>query len=314
MIKNFVYLDVEKLHSLSSQVFEGITEYILNESSTESEKSESQKGPVGSGRVLGEILKQSGKTSERKYLDDYSYTLFEKKLIEDGLVFDIDAEKKLENISDAIEGRSFIKIKAKAIFNDINSINDTLKNFNKIGKAFTHITNFKEISAVKEQIDKAKSNTKDRNQRSKLKQQFRAVTNISKLAKESGLQQDQGFLDDLSLVLNYGFQDQLEIQMKLCGFYFSANLKRENLRENESLIIRKYSRQTEVEFVIFGVITQYQRTDLDDVEEVEENEEYESIKEALMNLVSHLSNVESTFTGRLSNEVIIDPIALYTEL
>lgn len=94
MIKNFVYLDVEKLHSLSSQVFEGITEYILNESSTESEKSESQKGPVGSGRVLGEILKQSGKTSERKYLDDYSYTLFEKKLIEDGLVFDIDAEKK----------------------------------------------------------------------------------------------------------------------------------------------------------------------------------------------------------------------------
>jgi len=314
MIKNFVYLDVEKLHSLSSQVFEGITEYILNESSTESEKSESQKGPVGSGRVLGEILKQSGKTSERKYLDDYSYTLFEKKLIEDGLVFDIDAEKKLENISDAIEGRSFIKIKAKAIFNDINSINDTLKNFNKIGKALTHITNFKEISAVKEQIDKARSNTKDRNQRNKLKQQFKAVTNISKLAKESGLQQDQGFLDDLSLVLNYGFQDQLEIQMKLCGFYFSANLKRENLRENESLIIRKYSRQTEVEFVIFGVITQYQRTDLDDVEEVEENEEYESIKEALMNLVSHLSNVESTFTGRLSNEVIIDPIALYTEL
>jgi hypothetical protein len=299
MIKNFVYLDVEKLHSLSSQVFEGITEYILTESSTESEKSESQKGPVGSGRVLGEILKQSGKTSERKYLDDYSYTLF---------------EKKLENISDAIEGRSFIKIKAKAIFNDINSINDTLKNFNKIGKALTHITNFKEISAVKEQIDKAQSNTKDRNQRSKLKQQFKAVTNISKLAKESGLQQDQGFLDDLSLVLNYGFQDQLEIQMKLCGFYFSANLKRENLRENESLIIRKYSRQTEVEFVIFGVITQYQRTDLDDVEEVEENEEYESIKEALMNLVSHLSNVESTFTGRLSNEVIIDPIALYTEL
>ncbi len=314
MIKNFVYLDVEKLHSLSSQIFEGITEYILNESSTESEKSESQKGPVGSGRVLGEILKQSGKTSERKYLDDYSYTLFEKKLIEDGLVFDIDAEKKLENISDAIEGMSFIKIKAKAIFNDINSINDTLKNFNKIGKALTHITNFKEISAVKEQIDKARSNTKDRNQRSKLKQWLKAVTNISKPAKENGLQQDQGFLDDLSLVLNYGFQDQLEIQMKLCGFYFSANLKRENLRENESLIIRKYSRQTEVEFVIFGVITQYQRTDLDDVEEVEENEEYESIKEALMNLVSHLSNVESTFTGRLSNEVIIDPIALYTEL
>lgn len=48
--------------------------------------------------------------------------------------------------------------------------------------------------------------------------------------------------------------------------------------------------------------------------ELEENEDYESIKEALMNLVSHLSNVEATFTGRLSNEIIIDPIALYTDI
>jgi len=71
MIKNFVYLDVEKLHSLSSQVFEGVTEYVLNESSTESENSESQKGLVGSGRVLGDILRQSEKTSERKFLNDF---------------------------------------------------------------------------------------------------------------------------------------------------------------------------------------------------------------------------------------------------
>lgn len=30
MIKNFIYLDEEKLYSLSSQIFEGVTEYVLN--------------------------------------------------------------------------------------------------------------------------------------------------------------------------------------------------------------------------------------------------------------------------------------------
>lgn len=311
MINNFIYLDVEKLHSLSSQIFEGITEYVLNESSTESENSESQKGPVGSGRVLGDILKQGEKTSERKFLNDYSYTIFEKKLIEDGVVSELDITKNIDDVIDFISGKSFVKVKAKVTFNDINSINNTLVNFNKIGKALAHITNYKEISEVKEQLEKVRSNTKDRNQRSKLERQVKDMANINKLAKESGLQQDQGFLDDLALVLNYGFQDQLEIQMDLSGFYFTANLKRDSLRENENLIIRKYSRQTEVDFVLFGVITQSQGSSVDDVED---SEEYENIKEALMNLVSHLTNVESTFTGRLSNEIIIDPIALYTEL
>lgn len=311
MIKNYVYLDVEKLNSLSSQVFEGVTEHILSEAFTESQDCESQKGPVGSGRILGDILKQSDKTSVKKILNDYSYTLFENKLLEDDMVAKFDSSVHVENLKEVILGKSFAKVSAKATFNDINSINDTLTNFNKIGKAITHVTNHNSISEVKEQLEKAKATTKDRNQRSKLERQLKNMMNINKLAKESGLQQDQAFLDDLSLVLSYGYQDQLEIQMELSGFYFSANLKRENLKENENLIIRKYSRKTEMEFVLFGIITQYGRNEPGDLEE---SEEYDNFKEALMNLVSHLTNVESTFTGRLNNEIIIDPIALYTEL
>jgi hypothetical protein len=309
MIKNFIYLDEEKMYSLSSQLFEGVTEYVLNESSSEQGESEEQKGPVGSGRVLGDILKNSERNTEKKFLNDYSYTIFEKKLLEDEMVLIVDSDKTKE--PQVVSNKPFIKITSKAIFNDINSINNTLKNFNKIGKALAHITNFQQISEVKEQLEKAKQNTKDRNQKSKLQTQLKSMTNINKLATESGLQQDQGFLDDLSLVLTYGFQDQLEVQMGCGDSIFSANINRNFLREPEELVIRKYSRKTEVEFTLFGIITQHQREQL---EELEENEEYKSIKEALMNLVSHLSNVEATFTGRLSNEIIIDPIALYTEL
>lgn len=309
MIKNFIYLDEEKMYSLSSQLFEGVTEYVLNESTSEKGESEEQKGPVGSGKILGDILKNSERNTEKKFLNDYSYTIFEKKLIDDEMVQVVSSDEGED--SQVGTDKSFIKITSKATFNDINTINNTLKNFNKIGKALAHITNFQEISAVREQLEKAKKNTKDRNQKSKLQTQLKSMTNINKLATESGLQQDQGFLDDLSLVLTYGFQDQLEVQMEFVESIFSANLNRSYLREPEELVIRKYSRKTEVEFTLFGIITQHQRENLD---ELEENEDYESIKEALMNLVSHLSNVEATFTGRLSNEIIIDPIALYTDI
>lgn len=309
MIKNFIYLDEEKMYSLSSQLFEGVTEYVLSESSSEKGEAEEQKGPVGSGRVLGDILKNSERNTEKRFLNDYSYAIFEKRLLEDDKVLIVSGNKAEEpNLS---TDKSFIKITSKAIFNDINSINHTLKNFNKIGKALAHITNFKEISEVRVQLEKARQNTKDRNQKSKLQTKIKSMNNINKLATESGLQQDQSFLDDLSLVLTYGFQDQLEVQMDLVESIFSANLNRSFLREPVELVIRKYSRKTEVEFTLFGIITQHQREKL---EVLEEKQEYDSIKEALMNLFSHLSNVEATFTGRLSNEIIIDPIALYTEL
>lgn len=309
MIKNFIYLDEEKMYSLSSQLFEGVTEYVLNESTSEKNESEEQKGPVGSGRVLGDILRNSERNTEKKFLNDYSYTIFEKKLLEDEKV--LVASDTDESIEEFTGDKSFIKITSTATFNDINSINTTLKNFNKIGKALAHVTNFKEISAVKEQLEKVKQNTKDRNQKSKLQAQVKSMTNINKLATESGLQQDQGFLDDLALLLSYGFQDQLEVQMNLEGTIFSANLNRSFLRESEDLVIRKYSRKTEVKFTLFGIVTQHQKEKL---EELEEKEDFDSIKEALMNLVSHLSNVEATFTGRLSNEIVVDPIAVYTEI
>ena len=309
MIRNFIYLDEEKMYSLSSQIFAGITEYVLNESFAESEVSEQQKGPMGSGKILGDILRRSDRSSEKKFLNDYSYTLFEEELLEKNKVVEIscsDQEKDLPH-----SNKPFIKATARATFNDINSIKNTLENFNKIGEALAHVTNFEKISAAREQLEKAKANTKDRNEKSKLQTQFKSLTNITKLAKDSGLQQDQGFLENLEFLLSYGFQDQFEVQMNIDNRIISANLNRSYLREKEDLIIRKYSRQTEVEFTLFGIITQRQREEMG---ESEEPEEFNSLKEALMNLVSCLTSVEATFTGCLSHEIIVDPIALYTEL
>ena len=309
MVKNFVYLDEEKMYSLSSQLFEGITEYILNESTSEKGESEEQKGPIGSGKVLGDILRSSERNTEKRFLNDYSYIIFEKKLLDDKMVLVVPSEGL--DIEKYLGSKSFIKITSKATFNDINSINETLKNFNKIGKALAYLANHEKIEAARGQLEKAKRTLKDRNQNSKLQAQLKSMTSIAKLAVDSGLQQDQEFLDNLVLLLSYGFQDQLEVQMNLDSLKFSANLNRSFLRESEALMIRKYSRKTEIKFTLFGIITQYQREELGGLEE---KKNFNNIKEALMSLVLHLCNVESQFTGVLSGEIIVDPIALYAEI
>lgn len=43
-IKSFVYLDEYKMYSISSQLFEGLTEYVLSGKKSEYAKSEEQKG------------------------------------------------------------------------------------------------------------------------------------------------------------------------------------------------------------------------------------------------------------------------------
>ena len=262
---------------------------------------------------MGDILRNKERNTEKKFLNDYSYTIFEKELLSKDRVINIShTDTSIEKISN---DKSFIKVTSSITFNDINSIISTFKNYNDIGKAITHISNFENISKSKIQLNKALQTTKDKNAKSKLNAEFKSLTNINNLAKESGLHQDPEFIENLMTVLSYGFQDQLEVQMSVLDAIFSANLNRSYLRETEDLVIRKYARQTEVRFTLFGIITQRQsNNDEIDNDETVEKEGDGGFKEAIMNIVTALSTVEASFTGRLTNEIIIDPIALYNEI
>lgn len=105
-----------------------------------------------------------------------------------------------------------------------------------------------------------------------------------------------------------------EVQMPIEPYIFSSNFNREYLREDEHLLVRKYSRFAEKEFVLFGTVAQSSDEFMDHEETDEDDNEFQHIKEVIMSLVEQLSVVESTFSGKLANEIIIDPIALYREV
>ena len=157
---------------------------------------------------------------------------------------------------------------------------------------------------------------RDRNKRAQLRQRLKSLNNVENLAQSGGLRHDPTFMKKLGYLLQYGFQDQFEVRMNTGLYTFSANLKREYLREHEHLLIRKYSRLPDQPFVLFGTIAQ-RPSKPDNDEDGEENSEaadFQHLKEALMGMVGALSEVEPTFSGKLANEIIVDPIALYREI
>ena len=314
-IKSFLYLDEYKMYSISSQLFGGLTEYLIDYQGTTKKTEEKQGGPPASGRVMADILKSESMTQQRKYLHDYSYTLLERRLEEGDKVLSVSSA----NIDDSIRRISdvaFVKIKAKAVFNDMEIIKATMEEFNDLGEALAYITNFDEIQKVSQQLDTLEGSIKDRNQRARLRKSQKALTNIENIASSKGLRQDPTFLQNLRLILDYGFQDQFEVQMTVGAYTFSANLKRDYLREDVRMLVRKYSRFSESDFVLLGTIAQSpaQSADSDSDDESVQDSNPQHLKQAIMRIVEGLSEVESSFSGKLANETIIDPIAVYREI
>ena len=312
-IKSFIYLDEYKMYSISSQIFEGITESLMSYQGSTTKKGEEQKGEFGSGRIMADILKSESGTQEKKFLHDYSYKLFEDYLKESEKILNLSAEnidQKIEQIEDA----GFVAVRGKAVFNDMNIIKSTLENYKPLVEALAYITSFEELKGARQQLETEIEVTKDRNQKAKLKQQLKGLTNIKNLVSDQELYQYPDFLEKLTFVLDYGFQDQFVVQMPIEQYTFSAECKREDFRESEHLLIRKYSRFTEKEFVLVGTITQSSRELINREDDTKAPHEPEHMKKAIMNIVEALFAMESSFSGKLVNEIIVDPIAIYLEI
>ena len=306
MFKQFLYLDEQKMYSLSSQLFEGITEYILNENESSEREETKQKGPIASGRIMADVINSTIKSTEKKFLHDHSFILLENELLKGNHILNID--DKTTFVNEDFENFSFVKVKARAIFNDINKINELFENFNSLGEALTYLNIESEI----EKILQNKNNVleKEQNQFNQEIKKLRKKENIIKLAETNNLRRDDDFLKNLSLITNYGFSEDFEIQQKVNNFLFTSTLNRENLRESEKSLIKKYSRQSEKEIVILGIITQTLKENALEIKNIEGK----NLKEGLSNVIEHLANIELSLFGKASNEIIIDPIAVYIEL
>lgn len=307
-IKSFIYLDDYKLYSLSSQMFQGFTEYIISGSTASMSEEESQKGTFASGKMMSDILKKEKTSTEKKYLHDYAFNLLESELTNRGILHTITATDTTETI----QSKGIVKVTGRAVFNDYSSLQSTMSRFNSIGESFGYFQFGEQIKAINASTSKALHSTKDRNQKAKNKNVGNRVnTLLINFLQENGLYIADEDIKHMLNIMEYGFHGELEFRVSPHGlpFQLSAILNREYLRDSESQFVSKYSRQTEYDFTMIGIITQSGKTN-DSLAECEPN----GLKNACLNLVDKLTVLENVFLGRIDNECIIDPIAIYREL
>ena len=306
-IKSFIYLDDHKMFSLSSQLFEGITQYILNENTDGFSDGQEQKGQFLSGRFMADMMFQKNTQSEMKYLHDFAFNLFEAELVSRGLLFEVTGATSILDLRD----KGFVKVHGKIVFEDYAKILYTLEHFNDIGIAIGQLT-LPDIYSQSESFLESAEKTKDREKKNKAKQLSKQVRKeFEKTLVELGLMLDEKMCDNLLKLLDFGYHNNYEIRLSVDGSdtLFTAIINQENLKESEQTLISKYSRLSEKEFTVIGLVTQCGK-----VKAKVPNIEGNDMKKATLNLTEKINALEEQFNGRIDNECIIDPIAIYTEV
>lgn len=306
-IRHFIYLDTEKLYSISAQLFNGFTEEVISEKGNQESTDENQSIGFAKGKTLGHLYIEATKSIEKKFLHDQAFVTVEKHLetLEKVLVLDntsinIDKSKFLRY--------PFVKIKVRVKFIDYGNLQALFAEFNDIGRSLTYLSHQKEfeaLSEVKEQINKIT----DRNKKSIANAKLTEHPTLQELATKQGMNINEETLKHLKKVANFALKGELVFSQKLGSVKYNSYVNRSYLREPVELLLKKYQFTTHKELVVFGVVSQFE----DELFETQEKADFTSFSDAISNLAEIKIGLDKTVSGISTNEVIIDPIAAYFE-
>jgi len=310
-MRNFLYLDEYKMYSLSSQLFEGVTDYILHESKTQKADNETQKGPVASGRVIAEIIETTSASIEKKFLHDYAYSIFEDKLSSSEKLINVDSRATFQELNPEISGNKFVRITARAQFLDSSDVVKTLDTLVDMQDSISIISNNDIRLEIIERLNELGENKSAKLSSGPLRAELSRLSKSQRSSDEVANERIQ--YKHLSTILAHGFKSRLDISMQLSDCVVSADLKRKCLKDDEDFTFKTYSRVSNVELVILGIITQYRPIGFDDSNPLHESDS-ESMRDILRNSANAIHGLERQFTSGEGNEIVLDPIAVYLEL
>ncbi|MDM1758158.1 hypothetical protein HX127_11365 [Acinetobacter sp. 256-1] len=307
MLRHFIYLDTEKLYSISSQLFNGFTEEVIAEKGHNESTEETQEMGYVKGKSLGHLYIEATKSIEKKFLHDQAFVVVEENLESQNQVLILNSS--IDKIAiDDFSQYPFVKIKAKVQFIDYLSLNKLLDDFNEVGKSLTYLVNqsqFESHAEIKRVINKIG----DRNKKAIESAKYAQLPTVEQLALESGLNINPDTLKHIQNIAKFAFTDEFIFNQKLKSLKFNSYVNRSYLREPVSLLLKKYQFSTHKELVVFGVISQFE----DSVIENAGKNDFSKFSDAISNLAEIKISLDQNISGLATGEVIIDPIAAYFE-
>lgn len=297
-IRDFIYLDVERLKSIVSQFENGMIDSF---ESTKGSNAETQAEVEGS--VFG-FLKARGQQSfawqkqqtETKTLHDHIFNFVEAKLQKNSDIFAIPGDIIETNYLDEelrskISHTSFIIVEGYALINDYTRITELLENYDDLSKFFTKIAEQNIPSSL------------DPQQRKEATKKIR-----------SDLFLDKSLNSGIRLLFDLFFKDRVIIKFvpfeQSRNFRLVGNIDQNYLRESIDSIVYKYGTNPSQKWKMFAQIAEIPQKIPDKLNESFLGAE---VDVALQKVFESFRGIEAMIQTIVYPEIAVTPIAIYRE-
>lgn len=328
-IREFIYLDIEKLYSLYSQVFEGVADQILQSYEDEMQATDTQRREpnLEASDIETRIVEVSRRT-ENRFLLDHMYNKLEAKL--ESAITDVGGVNQ-NNYQDIIGNSFIIKATGTAEIEDFDRIKELFEQYNFLGEAMYYVSTFDRDSAreFEKIVDKQRYQiemTKDKNKQSVAEKRLEKALidhkqKLSDNALAAGMGFDRMFLTYMAELTERYYPDRLDITItpqsedKLVSF--RGVIDKKWLRQSPEFLRHLYSGLASG-WTIIGPITHVpdQSSNADDKEDSKnDSDENKNMRSAYNNLIKAYYGLEKHFTTNASRiELIVSPLAIYREV
>jgi len=289
LIRDFIYLDWEKIRSIAAQVFEGLPE------DKKSEKGEENivQSEVGTNLWLlkssvGGDLRYFNSEHETRSLHHYIYYLVEQKLQETGSLIDINSEFNFDNWNkDFFYDGQFVKIEGLIRLIDFDWLYKWMANFQKSVKTIQ----LYELNAIKEKLA----------HEAKKKEHERHLSDIRNLK-----------LDDMKDLMQQFFGDTIRIKVVPNISYpqkiFVGSGEPKNFNETGKSLSEKYGYDIDAHWIVFGQVN-LSRANHDEKTVVFPTGN--KMEDALEGVVISLNEIQKTASHIAFPAIPITPISIY---
>jgi hypothetical protein len=323
-VRDFIYLDIPKLYSLYSQIFEGLSDRIVEERINQAITGETQSAVLRGASAESQALEASRRT-ESIVLYDHMYNRLEHEL-ESSLLNAADLD--VSQMPQLLSNNPMVKVVGRSEIEDYERLQVFMERFNELGEiiAYSSLSNnpqHKEaVQSLKQQIANAPSNSQKKSLEARLKQ----LTDASQLAKDLGLSQDPILLSKLKTFSELFNPTGYEVMITPSNrprVHYRGIIDRAWLRYSPESLRSMYGGQSETPWIMVGAITHSpsvsQNMDPQTTDEVfartaQEREASPMILDAYRNMFRYARVFERMFLeSDTEPEVVISPLAVYRE-
>ena len=237
-VRDFIYLDVERVRSIYAQIEKGVVETRSSSSGSDKSAHGGLQGKIpllASGEVATDVLWRRGE-SETISLHDHMFNYVEQRLLETSALVDfnerVDASSWARDSFVVPEGAVFLRISGRARLNDYAQMRVMTENIGELGRALAVVTSWDDDKTPPERRKDAE-----------------------KSFSEMGLP-DKSFTKQLSHLLETFYEDRVVVKIRPFGIHpdcvFVSDVAPQWLRDPVSTVRFRYGSSPPEPWTVVG--------------------------------------------------------------